>query len=67
VQLRLPPGVRAPYVSADGWFPVYWKPTLDTSEIPTELIAVLHRYTGGQFGKRLAAVAKVRHVTGSGG
>jgi len=66
VQLRLRPGVRVPYVSADGWFPVYWKPTLDTSNIPTELIAVLHRFTGGQFGKRLAGLAKLRHISAGG-
>lgn len=65
VQLRLRPGVRSPYASSDGWFPVYWKPTLGTREIPTELIAVLHRFTDGQFGKRLARLAKLRHVTGS--
>lgn len=62
VQLRLRPGATAPYLSADGWFPMYWKLAPFTSEIPTELIAVLHRFTGGQFGKRLAALAKLRHV-----
>jgi hypothetical protein len=67
LRLRLRPGVRTPYAGPDGWFPVYWKPVLSTDAIPTELIAVLHRYTGGQFGKRLAGLTKLRQVTGSGG
>ena len=62
VQLRLRPGVTAPYLGPDRWFPMYWELNVSTPDIPTELIAVLHRYTGGQFGKRLAALAKLRDV-----
>lgn len=62
VQLRLRPGVTVPYLSPDGWFPMYWDLNFSTPHLPTELIAVLHRFTGGQFGERLAALAKLRHV-----
>jgi hypothetical protein len=62
VQLRLRPGVTAPYLTRDGWFPVYWKLAFTSSDVPTELVAVLHRFAGHRFGSRLASLAKTRRV-----
>ena len=62
VQLRLRPGVRVPYPTQDGWFPVYWKLASNPSDVPTELVAALHRFAGNRFGSRLASLAKTRRV-----
>jgi hypothetical protein len=62
VQLRLRPGVAAPYLTRDGWFPVYLNPTSELSPIPTELVAALYRFAGRRTGLRFANMAAYKHI-----
>jgi hypothetical protein len=62
LQLRLRPGVMAPYLTRDGWFPVYWKPTFPSTGVPTELVAALHGFAGHRFGSQLARLARTKRV-----
>jgi hypothetical protein len=62
VQLRLRPGVTAPYLTRDGWFPVYWELTYLSSGVPTELMAALRGFAGHRFGSQLASLAKTKQV-----
>ena len=62
LQLRLRSGVIAPYLTRDGWFPVYLKPTSELSHVPAELVAALHRFAGSRIGLRFANMATRKGV-----
>jgi hypothetical protein len=62
VHVRLRPGLAAPYLARDGWFPVYLNPVFVSSELPTDLMAALHGFGGDRFGARLAKLAARRGV-----